>query len=69
MSLLLEAISKPALLIKLRLSLVTHVDELGKYITSNQLGQVFVQNLFQDFQQAKGNARADPVLYYRQYSN
>ena len=36
MSLLLEAKSMPALIIKPRLILVTHTDDLGWYITSNQ---------------------------------
>ena len=45
MSLLLEAKSMPALIIKLRFILVTHTDDLGSYITSNQQGKMFVQNL------------------------
>ena len=45
MSLLLEAKSVPALIIKPRLILVTHTDDLGWYITSNQQGKMFVQNL------------------------
>ena len=45
MSLLLEAKSMPALIIKPRLVLVTHMDDLGWYIMSNQQGQMFVQNL------------------------
>ena len=36
MSLLLEAKSMPALIIKPRFILVTHTDDLGWYITSNQ---------------------------------
>ena len=44
-SLLLEAKSKPPLIIKLRFILVTHMDDLVWYITSNQQGKVFVQNL------------------------
>ena len=44
MSLLLEAKSMPALIIKPRFILVTHTDDLGWYITSNQ-GKMFVQNL------------------------
>ena len=45
MSLLLEAKSMPALIIKPRFILVRHTDDLGWYITSNQHGKVFVQNL------------------------
>ena len=45
MSLLLEAKSMPALIIKSRLILVMHMDDLCWYITSNQQGQMFVQNL------------------------
>ena len=45
MSLLLEAKSMPALIIKPRFILVTHTDDLGRYITSNQQGKMFVQNL------------------------
>ena len=45
MSLLLEAKSMPALIIKPRLIFVSHTDDLGWYITSNQQGKMFVQNL------------------------
>ena len=45
MSLLLEAKSMPALFIKPRLILVAHTDDLSCYITSNQQGRMFVQNL------------------------
>ena len=45
MSLLLEAKSMPALIIKSRFILVTYSDDLGWYITSNQQGKMFVQNL------------------------
>ena len=45
MSLLLEAKSMPALIIKPRLILVMHMDDLGWYITSNQQGKMFVLNL------------------------
>ena len=44
MSLLLEPKSMPAMIIKPRLVLVTHTDDLGYYITSNQQ-QTFVQSL------------------------
>ena len=45
MSLLLEAKSMPALIIEPRFILVTYTDDLGWYITSNQQGKMFVQNL------------------------
>ena len=45
MRLLLEAKSMPALIIKPWFILVTHTDDLGWYITSNQQGKMFVQNL------------------------
>ena len=45
MILLLEAKSMPALIIKPWLILVSHTDDLGWYITSNQQGKMFVQNL------------------------
>ena len=45
MSLLLEAKSMPALIIKPSLILVVHTDDLGWYITSYQQGQMLVQNL------------------------
>ena len=45
MSLLLEAKSMIALFIKPRFILVTHTDDLGWYITSNQKGKMFIQNL------------------------
>ena len=45
MSLLLEAKNMPALIIKPKLILLTHTDNLGWYTTSNQLGQMFIQNL------------------------
>ena len=45
MSLLLEAKSMPALIIKPRFILVTYTDDLGWYITSNQQGKMFVQNI------------------------
>ena len=35
----------PALIIKPKLILVTHMDDLGWNITSNEQGQMFVQNL------------------------
>ena len=43
--LLLEAKSMLALIMKPRLVLVTHVDDLDCYITSNQQGQILIQNL------------------------
>ena len=44
MSLLLEVKSMSALINKPRFILVTHTDDLGWYITSNQQGKMFVQN-------------------------
>ena len=43
--LLLEAQSRPALIIKQRLILVAHTDALNCYITANQHGHMFIQNL------------------------
>ena len=46
MSLLLEAKSMTALIIKPTVILVSHTNALvGTYITSNQQGKMFVQNL------------------------
>ena len=45
MSLLLEAKSMPTLIINPKLLLVTYTNDLGWYITSNQQGQMFIQNL------------------------
>ena len=45
MSLMLEAKSMSALIIKPTLILVSHTDDLGWYIASNQQGKMFVQNL------------------------
>ena len=45
MSLLLEATSMPALIIKPRLILVAHTDDLGQNKTSNQQQQMLIQNL------------------------
>ena len=44
-SLLLEAKSMPALIIKPRFILVMNTDDICWYITSNQQGKMFVQNL------------------------
>ena len=45
MSFLLKAKSMPTLIIKPRFILVTHTDDFGWYIASNQQGKMFVQNL------------------------
>ena len=45
MSLLLEAKRMCAFIIKPRHIIVMYMDDLGWYITSNQQGQMFVQNL------------------------
>ena len=46
MSLLLEAKSMPALIIKPRLFLAMHTDDLGWYMTSNQQGKMFIQTIY-----------------------
>ena len=61
MSLLLEAKCMPALIIKPRFTLVTHTDDLGWYITSNQQGQMFVQNLNRIF--SEPNVAPGQILY------
>ena len=61
MSLPLEAKNMPALIIKPRLILVTHTDDLGWYITSNQQGQMFVQNLIRIV--SKPNVTPGQILY------
>ena len=45
MSPLPEAECMPAFIIKPRFILVTHMDDLRWYITSNQKGEMFIQNL------------------------
>ena len=45
MSLLLEVESASALIIEPSLILVTHTNDLGGYITSNQQGKMLIQNL------------------------
>ena len=60
-SLLLEAKSMRALVIKPRLVLVTNTDDLGWYITSNQQGQMFVQNLNRIV--SKPNITPGQILY------
>ena len=61
MSLLLEVKSTLALIIKPRLILVAHSDDCGWYITSNQQGQMFVQNLNRIVR--KPNVTPGQVLY------
>ena len=61
MSLLLETKSMPALIIKPMLILVTHTDYLGWNITSNQQGQMFVQNLNRIV--SKANVTPGQILY------
>ena len=60
-NLLLEPKSMPALIIKPRFILVTHTDDLGWYVTSNQQGQMFLQNLNRIV--SKPNARPGQILY------
>ena len=59
---LLEAKSMPALIIKPRFILVTHTDDLGWYKTSNQQGQMFVENLNRIV--SKPNVMPGQIPYY-----
>ena len=61
MSLLLEAKSTPALIIKPSVILVAYMDDLCWYIKSNQQGQMFVQNLIRIV--SKQNATPGQILY------
>ena len=69
MSLLLETKSTPALIIKLRLIVVT--DDFGWYITPNQQEQMFVQNLNRIV--SKTNVMPGQIMYcttvHRLYSS
>ena len=58
---LLEAKTMPALIIKPRFLLVTHMDDLDWYITSNQQGLVLVQNL--NMIVSKPNVLPGQILY------
>ena len=70
MRLVLEAKSMPALIIKPGLILVTHTDDHAwLHISSNQQGQMFIQNLNRIVSKAKCYTRADPVLHHRLYSS
>ena len=62
MSLLLEARSTPALIIKPRLILVACTVDLGWYITSNQQLQMFIQNLNRIVN--KPNVIPGQILYF-----
>ena len=62
MSLLLEAKSMPALIIKPRLILVTQTDDFRWNITSNQQGRKFVQNLNRIV--SKPNVAPGQILYH-----
>ena len=62
MSLLLEAKRTLALIIRPRLIFVTHKkNDLSCYITANQQGQMFVQNLIRIVN--KPNDTPGPILY------
>ena len=61
MSLLLEAKRIPALIIKPRRILVTHTDDLGWSITSNQQGQMFILNVNRIV--SKPNVAPGQILY------
>ena len=60
MSLLLEAKSMTALIIKPRFILVTHTDDLGWYITSDQQGKMLFQNLNRIIRKTNVTARQSP---------
>ena len=60
-SLLHEAKSMPTLIIKPRLILITHTDDLGWNITFNQQGQMLVQNLNRSV--SKPNVTPGLILY------
>ena len=66
MSLLLEAKSTPALIIRSRLILiVAHKDDHCSYMTSNQQGQMFIKNFNRIASKPNVTyARADPVLLH-----
>ena len=61
-SLLVEAKSTPALIIKPRLILVAHMDDLSWYITYNQQSQMFFQNLNRIV--GKPNVTPGQILYF-----
>ena len=65
MSLLLEAKSMPALIIKPILILVTHTDDLGWNISSNLQGQMFVQTLNRIV--SKSNVTPGQILFCYTY--
>ena len=62
MSLLIEAQSLPALIIKPRLILVAHTDDLGWNKTSNQQRQMLIQNLNRIV--SRPNAIPGQIMYY-----
>ena len=62
--------STPVFTIKSRLFLVAkHTDGLSWYITAKQQLQMFFQTLNIIINKTKCNARVDPVLHHRLYSN
>ena len=63
MSLLLEAKNMPAFTIKPSFILVTHMDDLSWYKTSNQQGKMFVQNESQMLRQ--GSSRNAPQTVFQ----
>ena len=65
MSLLLEVKRTPALIVKLRLILVMHTDDLGRYITSNQQGHMLVQYLNRIV--SRPNVTSRQILYCTTY--
>ena len=68
MSLMLEPKSMPAIISKPRLILVSHTDDLGWYITSNQQEKMFVPNLKRIARKPNVITRQFPYCS-RQYSN
>ena len=69
MRLLLEAQSMPALIIKLRLILVAHTDDLGWTKNVQQAATNAHLKPQQDCQQTKCYVRVDPALHRKPYSN
>ena len=67
MSLLLEVESTSALIIEPRLILVTYMDDLGGYITSNQQGKVLIQNphRIEDQMLRQGRSRIEPPTVFQ----
>ena len=65
LSLLHQVKSTPALIVKPRLILVMHTDDLGQYITFNQQGQMLIQNLNRIV--SRKNVLPRQILYCTRY--